>query len=74
MPGPKWTQSSKAAQILKRKIDNGDFDPDTTPKQAHSSEKEFLKYSLQVFRAHFNKAKATAGMNVRSTPYNIHRC
>lgn len=62
----KWSKTCKAAKILKSKLDSGEITADSLPKQEWESEEEFQKFPLHIFRQHFNKGKAEAGIYVKS--------
>ena len=55
----KWDMNSEAAKLLKEGLENGDIDPNKTPKSVHKNRPLFEQYNLSKFCLAYNKIKKT---------------
>ena len=65
MKDKRWSKNSPAGKFLTRGLQNGDLDPNDTPKNIWESHGLFKQYTLDKFRSAWNKEKALLGMHVR---------
>jgi hypothetical protein len=63
--GFKWSKDSEAAKLLRSGLENGDIDPNDSPKAIWESCPVFQQYDLPKFRAGLNKVRTELGLMVR---------
>ena len=59
----RWTYNCKAQSILEKLFIDKKISKDATALDYHNSDEEFLKYTLDVFRVHFNATKNKFGVD-----------
>jgi hypothetical protein len=73
---PIWKRNPPctAHKILEKMFKEGKITPDTSPKDVHSLEEEFLKYSAPVFRGVFNELRQSyaIGCKLEQSHFIVH--
>jgi hypothetical protein len=59
---PKWTSDCREQEMLENMFKKGEIDPSEKPAGVRKRVPEFMQYSSDVFRSHFNATKRREGL------------